>query len=85
VAQNWRDDPEAEAVIDEHGNGVIPADQIPGRPPAGTHLRVHVEPFGISRRSVEGLLPDLPEVSWEQFKAASRLAAQDAEAGHGPS
>jgi hypothetical protein len=64
------------------GNGVIPAEQLAGPLPAGTHLRVHLEPVGTGRRSVEGLLPDLPEVTGEQFEAASRLAIRDAEVDH---
>jgi len=70
-----------EAVVDDDGNAVIPASQLPERLPAGTHVRVHLEPVVASRRSVEGLLPDLPELRWEDFEAASRLATRDAEAG----
>jgi hypothetical protein len=69
-------------VIDENGNGVIPAQQLPGRLPAGTHFRVYVEPFETPRRPVEGLLPGLPELTWEEFETGSRLATQEAEASH---
>jgi hypothetical protein len=82
VAQHYDDDLTVDAVIDDHGNGIIAAEQLPKRLPPGTHLRVHVETMGSPRRSIEGLLPDLTELSWEQFEAASQLAVRDAEAGH---
>ncbi len=82
VVQHRNGGSAVEAVIDEDGNGVIPAEQLPSRLPAGTHLRVYVEPFGTGGRSVEGLLPRLPEVTWEQFEEASRVASEEAEAGH---
>jgi hypothetical protein len=85
VAQHQSEGAVVEAVIDQDGNGVIPADQLPVRLPAGTHVRVHLDPVGARGRSVEGLLPDLPEVSWEQFEAASRLAVRDAEVDRRPS
>lgn len=72
-----------EAVIDQDGNGVIPADQLPARLPEGTRLRLHLDPVGARRRPVESVLPDLPYVSWEQFEAASRLAVRDAEDDRG--
>lgn len=74
-----------EAVIDEDGNGVIPADQLPARLPVGTHLRLHLDPVEARGRSVEGLLPGLPEVSWEQFESASRLAIRDTDVDQRPS
>jgi hypothetical protein len=70
-----------EAVVDDEGNAFIPAEQFPERLPAGTHVRLHLELVTASRRAVEGLLPDLPELSWEEFESASRLAVRDAEAG----
>jgi hypothetical protein len=82
VVQHRSEGSAVDAVIDEDGNGVIPAEQLPRRLPAGTHLRVYVETFGTRRRSVEGILPGLPEVSWEQFKDASQVATQEADAGH---
>ena len=69
------------AIVDDDGNAVIPASQFPERLPAGTHVRVRVEPVAAPRRSVEGTLPDLPELSWEDFEAASRLSTRDAESG----
>lgn len=81
VVEPGADPAVVEAVVDDEGNAVIPAEQLPERLPAGTHLRVHLEPVVASRRSVEGLLPDLPELSWEDFEAASRLAVRDAEGG----
>jgi hypothetical protein len=71
-----------EAVIDQDGNGVIPADQLPSRLPAGTHLRVHLDRVGGRGGSVEGMLPGLPEITWDQFESASRLVAGDTEVDH---
>ncbi len=76
-----RDAPVVDAIVDGEGNAAIPAGELPERLPAGTHLRVRLEPAIVARRSVEGALPDLPELSWEDFEAASRLATQDAESG----
>ena len=70
-----------EAVVDDEGNAVISAGQFPERLPPGTHVRLHLELLAAPRRPVEGLLPDLPDLTWENFEAASRLAVQDAEAG----
>jgi hypothetical protein len=70
-----------DAVVDDDGNAVIPAARFPERLPAGTQVRVWVEPLIARRRSVEGTLPDLPELSWEDFEAASRLSIRDAESG----
>jgi hypothetical protein len=42
---------------------------------------VRVEQVFVVRRAIEGALPDLSELSWDDFEAASRLAAQDAESG----
>lgn len=74
---------DVEAIIDEGGNGIIPADQLPHRYPAGTHLRVHIgERVASQRRPVEGVLATLPELSWDDFREASRLATEDAEAAY---
>jgi hypothetical protein len=81
VVESLREPPVVDAIVDDDGNAVIPAAQFPERLPAGTHVRVRVEPVLAARRSIEGTLPDLPELSWEDFEAASRLAAQDAESG----
>lgn len=70
-----------DAVVDEHGNAVIPAAKLPERLPAGSHIRVRLEPAVAPRHSVEGVLPDLPDLSWEDFGAASRLATKEAEEG----
>jgi len=83
VLQSSEDASNVEAVIDEGGNGVIPVEQLPRKYPPGTHLRVHVEgPIGAQRRPIEGALPGLPELSWEDFEAASRFAIEDAEAAN---
>ena len=83
MAQPSEADSDVEAVIDARGNGIIAAEELPRRYPPGTHLRVHVGgPVGRRRRSIEGALPNLPELTWEDFEAASRLATEDAEAAH---
>jgi hypothetical protein len=81
VLERSGDEPAIEAVIDEHGNAVILAEQLPRGLAPGTHLRVHVEePAARARRRIEGLLPDLPALSWEDFEAGSRLAVDEAKA-----
>jgi hypothetical protein len=83
VLQPCEDDSDVEAIIDEGGNGIIPADQLPRHYPAGTHLRVRIGRRVAGRpRPVEGVLATLPELSWDDFEEASRLAIQDAEAAH---
>ena len=74
-------EPAIEAVIDEDGNAIIPAEQLPRKLPAGTHLRVHLDgPVEGVRRRIEGLLPNLPDLSWDDFERGSRLAIKDADA-----
>jgi hypothetical protein len=81
VLERSGDEPMIEAVIDEHGNAIISAEQLPRGLAPGTHLRVHVEePVGRARRRIEGLLPNLPDLSWEDFEAGSRLAIDEAKA-----
>lgn len=70
-----------DAIIDDEGNAVISVRQLPVRFPAGTHVRVWLEPVAAARGSIEGALPDLPDLSWEDFEAASHLAAREAEPG----
>lgn len=68
---------EKELVVAEDGS--IPAEQLArlGLRP-GAHLRV-VESAGSSRGSVEieGSLPDLPDLDWEDFELGSQLAQRD--------
>jgi hypothetical protein len=59
-------------------DGSIPADQLKRlgvRP--GTHLRVVQTPATRSGGSIAGSLPDLPDLTWEDFERASRLARED--------
>lgn len=79
--ESLREPSVVDAIVDDEGNAVILAGDLPERLPAGTHVRVRVERVFAARRSIEGALPDLPELTWEDFEAASRLAAQDAESG----
>jgi hypothetical protein len=78
---SFREPGVVDAIVDVDGNAVIAAAQFPRRLPAGTHVGVGVAPVAATRRSVEGTLPDLPDLSWEDFEAASRLSTRDAESG----
>lgn len=68
---------EKELVVAEDGS--IPAEQLArlGLRP-GAHLRV-VEAATSSREStqLEGSLPDLPDLDWEDFERGSELAQRD--------
>jgi hypothetical protein len=59
-------------------DGSIPADQLArlGVGP-GTHLRVVEAPVARSGGSFVGSLPNFPDVTWEDFERASRLARED--------
>jgi hypothetical protein len=65
-----------ELVVAEDGS--IPAEQIRWlgvRP--GTHLRVVAEQAPEAESSIAGRSAGWPEVSWEGFERASRLAQDD--------
>jgi hypothetical protein len=67
-----------ELVVAEDGS--IPAEQIRQlgvRP--GTHLRVVAEVPPQAGGSIAGRLAGWPEVTWEDFERASRLAQADLE------
>jgi hypothetical protein len=59
-------------------DGSIPADQLArlGLRP-GVHLRVVAERSGPPPGTLGGSLPDLPELSWEDFEQGSELAPRD--------
>jgi hypothetical protein len=59
-------------------DGSIPADQLArlGLRP-GTHLRVVAGRSGQPPGTLGGSLPDLPELSWEDFERGSELARGD--------
>jgi hypothetical protein len=81
VVEPSGNEPAIDAVIDENGNAIIPAERLPRKLPPGTHLRVHLEaPVEGVRRRIEGLLPNLPDLSWDDFEAGSRLAIKDVDA-----
>ncbi len=68
--------PEHELVVAEDGS--IPAEQIAriGAHP-GTHLRVVIEHPNEPAGSIAGQLKGWPDVSWEDFERASRMARAD--------
>lgn len=59
-------------------DGSIPAEQISrlGLNP-GAHLRVVSDTFPEHRQRFGGSLPDLPDLSWEDFERGSDLARSD--------
>jgi hypothetical protein len=59
-------------------DGSIPAAQLKrlGVGP-GTHLRVVQTPATRSGGSLAGSLPNFPDVTWEDFERASKLARED--------
>lgn len=59
-------------------DGSIPAEQIArlGLRP-GAHLRVAPEPPREHQERFGGSLPDLPDLSWEDFQRGSDLARSD--------
>jgi hypothetical protein len=74
VATNERIDHELVVAAD----GSIPADQLKRlgvRP--GAHLRVVETPATRLGGSFAGSLPDFPELTWEDFERASKLAQED--------
>jgi len=76
-----------DAVVDEDGNlvmPVVPAAQLPQRYPSGSQVAVDVVvPLAVrhKRLPVENVLPDLPDLSWDDFERASQAATADAERG----
>jgi hypothetical protein len=75
-----------EVVVGEDGCITVPADQVAhaGLKP-GTRLRLVVEPSApVHRRSSWGILAGkLPQLSWEDYEDASRVAVADHEARYG--
>ena len=72
-----------DAVVDGDGNLVVPASQLPEPLAPGVHVRLRVVSDARGpRRSLYGALPDLPDLTWEDFERASRLAVADAERGN---
>jgi hypothetical protein len=74
MATNERIDHELIVAAD----GSIPAAQLKRlgvRP--GTHLRVVETPVTPTGGSFAGSLPDFPELTWEDFEQASKLARED--------
>ena len=65
-----------ELIVAEDGS--IPAEQIAplGLGP-GAHLRVIEAERMASIAHIGGLLPDLPDLTWEDFERGSELAKQD--------
>lgn len=76
-----------EVAVGEDGSIKVPASEVArvGLRP-GARLRLVAEPAGpVTRRSSRGVLAGkLPELSWEDFEAASRDAIADHETRYGP-
>ena len=70
-------EPNAEKELVVADDGSIPAEQLVrlGLRP-GAHLRV-VEAVAGKPGKLEGSLPDLPDLNWEDFERASELAQRD--------
>lgn len=68
-----------EAVVDDDGNAVISSRQLPKLSP-GAHLQVHLHIEQVGHASLRGLLPNLPDLRWEDFEAASSAARAEVEA-----
>lgn len=65
-----------ELIVAEDGS--IPADQLtPLGIRAGSHLRVLREDPVTTSRTLRGVLPDLPDLTWDDFEVASRAAQAD--------
>ncbi|MGY1637573.1 hypothetical protein ACI78V_13085 [Geodermatophilus sp. SYSU D00742] len=70
-----------EVVVGADG-GIAPEELARHGVRPGAHLRIVAEVDRSSIRPAYGALGgQLPEVSWEDFEAASRLAVDDSEAG----
>ena len=68
---------ELELVVSDDGS--IPAEQLAKlgvRP--GAHLRVVATASTSPVSELDGSLPELPDLSWEDFEAGSELARRDA-------
>jgi hypothetical protein len=71
------DNPESYELI-VGPDGSIPADQISRLGlHAGSHLRVVQEPAPEHKQRFGGSLPDLADVTWEDFERGSDLARSD--------
>lgn len=70
-------EPNAEKELVVADDGSIPAEQLArlGLRP-GAHLRV-VEAVAGEPGELEGSLPDLPDLDWEDFERGSELAQRD--------
>jgi hypothetical protein len=71
-------EPTAEKELVVADDGSIPADQLErlGLQP-GAHLRVVEAPVSSQFGELEGSLPDLPDLDWEDFERGSELARRD--------
>jgi hypothetical protein len=71
-----------DGVVDDDGNVVVPAAELPGPLAPGAHVQLRVVTTPPARRRpLYGSLPGLPELTWTDFQRASRLAVADVEPG----
>lgn len=74
-------DPGFEVVVGADG-GIAPEELARHGVRPGAHLRIVARTARLPIRQAYGALRgELPEVSWEEFEAASRLAVEDVESG----
>ncbi len=71
-------DPASEKELVVADDGSIPADQLAhlGLRP-GAHLRVVTMDQPAAASGLAGSLPGLPDIDWDDFERASKLAQQD--------
>jgi hypothetical protein len=73
--------PLLDAVVDSNGNLVVPADQLPVSLAPGQHAQLRlVSPPD----TLFGVLPELPDLSWEDFEETSRAVHATVEAAVDP-
>ena len=72
-----RVEPLLDGVVDGDGNVVVAAAQLPEPVRPGQHVRLRLVS---TPATLFGALPDLPDLTWEDFQEGSRAAQADIEA-----
>lgn len=71
-----------EAVVDAEGNAVISSRQLPKLAP-GAHLQVQVHLGHEAGTPLRGSLPNIADLTWEDFVEVSKAARADVERSFG--